>query len=149
METCQRCPPRLAAFLVVAACCGAAAAQSLDQLKGMIGGGGQAAAGGSSLPSLGQLGAGSAGNAAGVIEFCIRNNYLSGSGAASVKDRLLGKLSGGSQRAGRAHDDYASGARGLLSTGDGRSVDLSGGGLKAAVTKKVCEQVLGQAKSML
>ena len=94
METCQRCPPRLAAFLVVAACCGAAAAQSLDQLKGMIGGGGQGAAGGSSLPSLGQLGAGSAGNAAGVIEFCIRNNYLSGASAASVKDRLLGKLSG-------------------------------------------------------
>ena len=149
MRTSRRHSPRLAAFLVAAACCGASAAQSLDQLKGMIGGGGQGAANGSSLPSLGQLGAGSAGNAAGVIEFCIRNNYLSGSGAASVKDRLVGKLSGGSQRAGRGDGDYASGARGLLGTSDGRSVDLSGGGLKAAVTKKVCEQVLSQAKSML
>lgn len=150
MKTCQRRSLRLAAFFIAAAGCGTSAAQGLDQLKGMIGGGGQDAAGSSlsSMPSLGQLKPGSTGNAAGVIEFCIRNNYLSGAGAASVKDRLMGKLSGG-QRAGQGDSGYASGARGLLGTSDGQSVDLSGGGLKAAMTKKVCEQVLGQARSML
>ncbi|MGT2431125.1 DUF2501 domain-containing protein [Cupriavidus basilensis] len=32
---------------------------------------------------------------AGVLEFCIKNNYLGGAtDAASVKDKLLGKLGG-------------------------------------------------------
>src|SRR4051794_20162144 len=38
--------------------------------------------------------AGSVGNVAGVLQFCIRNNYLDGNAASSVKDRVMGKLSG-------------------------------------------------------
>ena len=141
---------------------GPSAAQGLDQLKGILGGGSNSGSNGdnasSSLPSLGGLGAGalgsgalgsaSVGNAAGVIQYCIKNNYLGGADAASVKDRLLDKLSGGNRRAAAKDPGYASGVRGILGTSDGQRVDLTGGGLKAEVTRRVCDQVLDRAKSM-
>lgn len=138
---------------------GPSAAQGLDQLKGILGGGSNNGDNvPSSLPSLGGLGAGalgsgalgsaSVGNAAGVIQYCIKNNYLGGTDAASVKDRLLDKLSGGNRRAAAKDPGYASGVRGILGTSDGQRVDLTGGGLKAEVTRRVCDQVLDRAKSM-
>lgn len=38
--------------------------------------------------------AGSIGNVAGILSFCIKNNYLGGNAVSSVKDRLMGKLLG-------------------------------------------------------
>lgn len=118
--------------------CGAATAQDLGALKDMAGG---------MDPS--SLASGSAGNAAGVVEFCVKNNYLDGDAASSVKDKLLGKMGGGDDAdAGKA--DYADGAKGLLKTGDGKSVDLGqAGGLKKSLTKKICSSVLDHAKSLL
>ncbi len=49
---------------------------------------------GSSLQSLTSS---STGNVAGVLQYCIKNNYLGGS-ASSVKDGLMSKLPGGSRR---------------------------------------------------
>lgn len=92
------------------------------------------------------LSSGSVGNVAGVLEFCIRNNYLGGDGPASVKDKLMGKLPGGSSTSDK---DYQSGAKGLLRSSNGQQLDLSGGGLKAEATKRVCDTVLSQGKSML
>lgn len=57
----------------------------------------------------------------------------------------MGKLPGG---ASTSDSGYTSGASGLLSGSNGGQMDLSGGGLKAEVTKKVCDQVLAQGKSM-
>lgn len=144
----------------------------LDSLKGMMGGG--------------SLTSGSASNAAGILQYCMTNNYLGGdSGAAGVKDKLLGSLGGGDQKA--ASNDasgsstnallgklggksstpaatapsqdkgYLDGAKGLLKSSDGKTLDLSGGGsnaggtgdLKAQLTRKVCDAVLKQGKSML
>jgi len=146
-----------AAAIVAAQCIAAGAhAQLLDTVKGQLGGGGAeqggAAAGaaqglgGAGLP-LSSLSAGSAGNAAGVLEFCIKNNYLSGGDAQSVKDQLMGKVGG----SGQAESDpgYTAGAEGILKGGDGKSVDLSGGGLKEEITRKACDQVLEQGKSFL
>lgn len=102
-------------------------------------------AGGDSMSSLAS---GSAGNAAGVIEFCIKNNYLSGDAASSMKDKLMGKVGGGSD----SGDDggYADGAKGLVKTGGGKSVDIAGmGKLKSSVTKKACGAVLDHAQSLL
>jgi hypothetical protein len=87
----------------------------------------------------------STGNVAGVLQFCIKNNYLGGNDASSVKDSLIGKLGGSSS----SDSGYTSGAKGILSGSDGKQVDLSGDGLKAQVTKKICEKVLDQGKSML
>lgn len=131
---------------------GAAQAQ-LGNLLNQSGGGGSAGG----LGSLGGVGSalsgqslssGSTGNVAGVLEFCIKNNYLSGNSASSVKDSLMSKLPGGSSSAS-SDSGYTSGAKGILSSGNGQQLDLSGGGLKEQVTKQVCDKILAQGKSLL
>jgi hypothetical protein len=116
---------------------------------------GESAGSAGGLGSLGDMGsglsgksltAGSTGNVAGVLQYCISNNYLGGEGASSVKDKLIGRLSGGSSS---ADSGYKDGAKGLLKSSDGKQLDLSGGGLKAQATKQVCEKVLAQGKSLL
>ena len=92
------------------------------------------------------LTAGSTGNVAGILEFCIKNKYLSGNAASSVKNALMGKLPGGSAK---SDSGYGDGAKGILNSASGKKMDLSGGGLKAEVTRQVCDKVLGQAKSLL
>ena len=107
-------------------------AQDLGALKG--------------LADPSKLVSGSAGNAAGVVEYCMKNNFL-GSDAGGIKDQLLGKVSGGGEK---EKTDYADGAKGLLKTGDGKSVDLGQiANLKESATKKACKSVLDHAKSFL
>ena len=65
--------------------------------------------------------------------------------ASSVKDRVMGKLSGKPS----SDKGYNEGEKGILSSSDGKKLDLSGGGLKAKVTKQVCDQILAQGKSLL
>jgi hypothetical protein len=89
---------------------------------------------------------GSIGNIAGVLQFCIKNNYLSGSGAASVKDSLMRHIPGASPT---SDSGYAGGEKGILTSGSGQQVDLSGGGLKEQITRQVCDKILAQGKSML
>lgn len=106
--------------------------------SGGLGGLGSALSG-SSLTS------GSLGNVTGIIEYCIKNNYLSGNSASSVKDSLMSKLGGSPS----SNSGYTDGAKGILSSSSGEKVDLSGGGLKEQVTKQVCDKILEQGKSML
>ena len=123
-----------------------AQAQSLDSLKGLAGGGG----GSSSLGSLGSLGSvssGSMGNAAGIIEYCLKNKYLSGSGVSQVKDGLLGKMPGG-QAAAQKDSGYLDGAKGLITGSDGKKTDLTSG-LTDPIKKQACELVLKQGQSFL
>ncbi len=77
----------------------AANAQLGDLIKqkdvsGMSGGLGNAA-GLSGALSGQSVTSGSLGNVAGLLEFCIKNKYLGGNKAASVKDSLMRKLPGG------------------------------------------------------
>jgi hypothetical protein len=125
------------------------------QLGNLLPGGSNSSSGGgglgSSLGSLGGLGgqsltSGSTGNVAGVLQFCIKNNYLSGDSASSVKDSLMSKLPGGSST---TDSGYSEGSRGILSGSNGKQVDLSGGGLKEQLTKQVCDKILAQGKSLL
>jgi hypothetical protein len=93
------------------------------------------------------LASGSMGNVAGLLQYCIGNNYVGGEGAASVKDQLMGKLPEGEQTQDRGYSD---GLKGLLHGSNGNLMDLSsGGGLTADVAKKACDTVLAQAKSFL
>ena len=126
------------------------------QLGGLLNGAGSSGSGGGG--GMGNLGgmlsgqsmsSGSAGNVAGILQFCIKNNYLGGSSAssaASVKDSLMGKLNGGTPSSDKG---YADGASGILNSSSGQKLDLSGGGMKAQVTKQVCDKILAQGKSML
>lgn len=114
-----------------------------------------------SMPSLSSLLSGSdtaltsknATNAAGVLDYCVKNNVLSESGAANIKDQLMSKL--GIQGASATQNqDYKNGMAGLLQTGNGESVDLNnlGNGLaqvKDKVKQKACDVVLNQAKSLI
>ena len=135
--------------LAAAACLSlpAAHAQLGDLLKNS--GGTSGAAGGlgglESAMSGQSLSSGSLGNVTGIIEYCMKNNYLSGSGASSVKDSLMSKLGGSAS----SDSGYTDGAKGILSSSSGQKVDLSGGGMKEQVTKEVCNKILEQGKSML
>ncbi|MGO4326068.1 DUF2501 domain-containing protein [Cupriavidus sp. 2TAF22] len=128
-------------------------AQIGDMLKGATQGGGSSTGGlgglagslGGGMPSLQSLSSGSIGNVAGVLEYCVKNNYLGGGGASSVKDQLMGKLGGSAT----SDPGYTDGAKGILSSSDGNKFDLSGGGLKDQVTKQVCDKILAQGKSLL
>ncbi|KVG33752.1 DUF2501 domain-containing protein [Burkholderia diffusa] len=134
-------------------------AQLGDVLK-QVGGGDSGSSAGGALGNLGGLGGaltggggasslmpGSTGNVAGLLQFCIQNNYLGGAsgGASSVKDALMGKLGGNAS----SDSGYTSGASGILDAGNGSKLDLSGGGLKQQVTKRICDKVLAQGKSLL
>ena len=91
----------LIALALLAAGASAQANNLLDQLKekageaaGASSAGSQGSAGGSALGNLGfkmpAIGSSTIGNAAGVLQYCVKNNYLGGD-AASVKDKLLAK----------------------------------------------------------
>jgi hypothetical protein len=134
----------------------AAHAQLGNLLKGGGSSDGSSSSGLSSLGSMSGMGSalsgqsltsGSTSNVAGVLQFCIKNNYLSGNGASSVKDSLMSKLGGTS--AASSDSGYTAGAAGLLKSSDGKQVDLSGGGLKQQVTKQVCDKILSQGKSLV
>lgn len=130
----------------------------LDMLKNAVGGGssgggnsGGLAGGLGGLASGGSMTSSTIGNATGVLQFCIKNNYLGGANlnsATDVKDKLLGKI-GTQSGSPAASPGYLDGVKGMLSSPDGKTVDLNGGGLKEQVTRKVCDKVLDQAKSFL
>lgn len=83
------------------------------------------------------------------MDYCIKNNYLSGDNASSVKDQLMGKITGGGEQPAQSDPGYIKGSQGIVSGSGGQSVDLSMTGMKAAAVKKVCERILEQGKSML
>ena len=124
--------------------CGASSAQDMGALGGKLGG----MMPGSSMTS------GSMGNVAGLLQYCVKNNYLGGaSGASGIQNQLLGKMGGASSPVASG-EDYTSGAKGILQAGDGKTMDLSsvGGGssdMKSKITTKVCSTVLKQGKSYM
>ena len=119
--------------LLIVASSSTTQAQLLDQLKGAVTG--------SSMPSVGEA---SPSNTAGVLQYCIQNKYVGSGGASSIKDSLLSKVPGQSKDSG-----YQQGSNGVLQTGSGQNFSLSGDGIKAQITQKICEQVLQHAKSLL
>jgi Protein of unknown function (DUF2501). len=140
----------LAGGVALLGCSGLAAAQDLGGLKSMLGGG--------------SLTSGSTGNVAGIIEYCVKNNYLGGTDASSVQNKLLGKL-GGTQQA-QTDSNYKAGLKGMLLGKDGKNTNLANasgdtggmagmsgmagmGDMKSKLTKKACGLVLKQGKSLL
>ena len=132
-----------------------AAQAQLGNLLNQAGGSGSTSGAAGSLGNLGNLGSalsgssvtsGSLGNVTGLLQYCIKNNYLNADSASSVKDSLLSKLPGG---ASTTDSGYTQGTNGILTAGNGSQLDLSGNGLKEAATRQVCDKILTQAKSML
>jgi hypothetical protein len=129
--------------IVFCLACTAGHAQDIGGLGNKLGG----MMPGSSMQS------GSMGNVAGLLQYCVKNNYLGGaSGASGIQNQLLGKMHGQSNTPPTSDPGYTSGANGILQGGNGKTMDLSsvGGGssdMKSKITTKVCDSVLKQGKS--
>jgi hypothetical protein len=143
----------LIALALLAAGASAQANNLLDQLKEKAGEAAgantQSAQGGGAGGALGNLGfkmpaigASTVGNAAGVLQYCVKNNYLGGD-AASVKDKLLAKITGQKPQ----ETGFASGAKGLLKGGDGQTLNFKL--LSSKVKTKACDYVLKNATSLI
>lgn len=136
-----------------------APAVSADMLSGFknqaaerLGGGGSAGAAGLGSLGLGSLGlpsigAGATSNVAGVLQYCVKNKYLSATNADKVKSQLLGKLGMESPAAQQQDAGYQKGLAGMLSGSDGSSFDLNK--IKGDVKEKACDYVLENASSLL
>ena len=153
-------------FLISAVVCAALGGAGLaanasglgDAVKGQLGSGGGAsssalggALGGgdaSALSSLGGglMGSGTASNAAGVITYCMKNNYLNADKAAQVKDQLMGKMGLG-QKEEPKDEGYMSGLSGMVTGSGGKSFSLDK--IKGDLKEKACDYVLDNAKSLL
>ena len=121
-----------------------AGAQTLSQLSDVLGAGKSALGGlGGGLPAVDQA---SPSNLAGVLQFCVTNNYLGGGDAQSMGGSVLGKLTGSGQTSDASA--FKAGSGGLLETGGGQTFGL-GGGIKEQVTEQVCDLVLKHAQSLL
>jgi len=128
--------------LLIAALLAAAPAQSLDDLSAALGDGkGAGAMGG--LPSLDEAGASTI---AGVLQYCIKNNYLGGADKAAGSS-LVGKLTGSGQA--RKDSTFQAGSKGPLDTSGGEAFGLGGSGPRARITDQVCDMVLKHAGLML
>lgn len=143
----------LIALALLAAGASAQANNLLDQLKERAGEAAgantqsaQGGGGGGALGNLGfkmpAIGASTVGNAAGVLQYCVKNNYLGGD-AASVKDKLLAKITGQKPQ----ETGFASGAKGLLKGGDGQTLNFKL--LSSKVKTKACDYVLKNATSLI
>ncbi|WP_019465000.1 DUF2501 domain-containing protein [Dyella japonica] len=106
--------------LALSLACSTAGSQDLGKLGGMLGGG------------TGSMTSGSMGNVAGLLEYCVKNNYLGGnSGASGIQSQLMGKLGGGSNSssnsAGSSTSDMLSQLTGSKKKSSDSSVGSSGG----------------------
>ena len=126
-----------------------ATSSSSDKASNSLGsalGGSSGAAITEGLGALGMpsLGGDTASNAAGILQYCVKQNYLGGANVENVKGKLLDKA-GLSQ--GKTDESYNQGLSGLLTGTDGKSLNLDS--LKGNLKDKACEYVLENAGSML
>jgi hypothetical protein len=115
------------------------------QIEGLLNKGGAMNGPAGSLSGQ-SLASGSMGNVAGLLQFCVTNNYLAGEATNPVQEQLMKKLPGGTKSTDPAYTD---GLRGLLHAKDGKQLDLGGAGVQGQLSKQVCDVVLKQAKSLL
>ncbi len=90
-------------------------------------------------------------NAAGIMQYCTKNNLVDNK-AGALKDQLLSKLGLNNTQTSQQTTDYQQGLAGLLNTGKGQKIDLNTLGntdLGKQVKTKACDIVLKQAKKFI
>ncbi|MDE7540908.1 YjjA family protein [Gluconobacter sphaericus] len=112
-----------------------------NAMSGMSGMSGMTDGTGMMSSMLPNISSASTGNVAGVLTYCVQNNYLSGSGATSALSSLTGK------QGVTSSSDYTAGQQGQLLTGGSNAFSLSS--LKGQMKQKVCNMVLSHAKNLL
>lgn len=132
------------------------AASSLSQNAGSGASGTQAGTSASALTGLlnggnQSLSASSMTNAAGVLQYCVKNNVVDNN-VSSVKDQLMNKLGLTDTQKAQETTDYKQGLMGVLNTGNNQQVNLSTLGntaLGKKVKTKACDLVLKQGKQFI
>ena len=92
----------------------------------------------SALPNVSSM---TAGNAAGVLQYCMKNKLVSSSSAGAVLEGL-GKKPDLTKSA-----DYAAGQSGKVLTGSGKGTSIAG--MQPYLKSQTCSMVLKQAKHFL
>ncbi len=112
---------------------------SLGALTGLLNGGNQ------------QLSSNSMTNAAGVLQYCVKNNVVDNN-VSSVKDQLMSKLGLTDTTRAQETTDYKQGLMGLLNTGNDQQINLKSLGnteMGKKVKTKACDLVLKQSKQFI
>ena len=98
-----------------------------------------------SLPSIGtglpNVGSMSVGNAAGVLQYCVKNNLVSSTSASSVLDGLTKKPDVAKSK------DFSAGAAGQILGGGGQPFSI--GSAPSYLQSRACDMVLKQGKHLL
>lgn len=113
---------------------------SLSSLTSLLNGGTQA------------LSSNSMTNAAGVMQYCVKNKLASVTSAENIKNQMLTKLGMDSAVKPAQTPDYTQGLLGLLNTGKGQQLDLNSIGnspLAEKVKTQACDLVLKQAANYI
>lgn len=90
-------------------------------------------------------------NAAGVMEYCFKNNVIDNN-VASVKNSVLSKLGLTTPEEKKQETDYQQGLMGLLNTSNGQQLNLKALGeteIGKKVKTKACDVVLKQGKNFI
>jgi hypothetical protein len=105
-------------------------ASGTSALGGMLGGGADMSA----LSAMGLTGSGTASNAAGVITYCMKNNYLNANMGLGQKEEPK-------------DEGYLSGLSGMVTGSGGKTFNLDK--VKGDLKEKACDFVLDNAKLLL
>lgn len=90
-------------------------------------------------------------NAAGIMEYCFKNNVIDNN-VASVKNSVLSKLGLTTPEEKKQETDYQQGLMGLLNTRNGQQLNLKALGdteIGKKVKTKACDVVLKQGKNFI
>lgn len=97
------------------------------------------------MSSLGVPASASAGNAAGVLTYCAKNNLLNADKAQQLSQQLLGQLTGTTAKT--QDTGYQNGLTGMIVAPSGQLFSLDQ--IKGNAKNKACEFVLDKAQSFL
>lgn len=97
--------------------------------------------------SLPGMSADTAGNAAGVLQYCVKRKYLGGDAVASLGNKLL--ASQGLSAPAKAQKDpgYQSGLKGVLQGSDGKSFSFDS--VPDSIKDQACDLVLKNASALV
>lgn len=97
---------------------------------------------GSGLPQVGTIGAG---NAAGLLGYCVRNKLLGATGGQTGAAGVLGRLTG--QKDVTTLPGYQAGQTGQVQAANGQTLSLDP--LRGQIKTQLCNLILNRARSFL
>ena len=97
--------------------------------------------------SLPGIGADTASNAAGVLQYCAKRKYLGGDAVSAVSSKLLASKGLGTPAKAQKDAGYQSGMKGLLQGSDGKSFSFDS--VPDTLKDQACDQVLKSASSLV